>query len=262
MPAALLFLKSVRSVEVWVRGSHAPPAAAAGSPPHDSAADSSSQLLFRASSAAADGGDAPSPQAPILQFIAGTSAAAAAASSGEVGTSAVPASLDGFFKRLAAASPEQLPRHCTTVRLTRDERPASSSSSSISSLPGEDSAVARSPLQQLGRAVDETWLVANMLAGGTARKLALSAWNERGTKMVPWAGVAARLPTSEQDSGDSGSDSPPSARPFCFLPLPGTTGLPCTVNGLFELSSNRCAASWAQGAGGCPMHWAQCMHGG
>ncbi|GIM06469.1 hypothetical protein Vretimale_10712, partial [Volvox reticuliferus] len=76
-----------------------------------------------------------------------------------------------------------------------------------------------------------------------------------GTKMVPWVGVAARVPyanvggdageletaiTPRRDAGKGGDvDNNLDGRAFCFLPLPIRTGLPVHVNGYFELSSNR-----------------------
>lgn len=68
-------------------------------------------------------------------------------------------------------------------------------------------------------------------------------------RLVPWAGVAARLATTASPPTDSaaagsegegeGGNSPPRGAAYCFLPLPVNTGLPVHVNGYFELSSNR-----------------------
>eukprot|EP00983_Pelagomonas_calceolata_P097879 1158290-Pelagomonas_calceolata.AAC.8 len=86
--------------------------------------------------------------------------------------------------------------------------------------------------------------------------------------MVPWVGVAARLPGGAAEAAAGSKvlsqpqdqpQQPPSAqsdqcqgintgiddsgrgggRAYCFLPLPVLTGLPVHVNGFFELSSNR-----------------------
>lgn len=65
-------------------------------------------------------------------------------------------------------------------------------------------------------------------------------------RLVPWAGVAARLSTSaaaiarpEGEGIECAAPSPPRGAAYCFLPLPVVTGLPVHVNGYFELSSNR-----------------------
>ncbi|KAJ1463330.1 hypothetical protein M885DRAFT_610341 [Pelagophyceae sp. CCMP2097] len=73
----------------------------------------------------------------------------------------------------------------------------------------------------------ERWLVCNQLGGGRASVLAHDAANAH-LKLVPWAGVAARV-----------SDEELRGRAYCFLPLPVLTLLPVHVNGFFELSSNR-----------------------
>lgn len=55
--------------------------------------------------------------------------------------------------------------------------------------------------------------------------------------MVPWGAVAAEL--GQVADGAGGAVVSPAAlepgRGFCFLPLPGSNGLPCHVNGFFEL---------------------------
>lgn len=91
----------------------------------------------------------------------------------------------------------------------------------------------------------------NQLGGPRATAIADSE-KAKFMKFVPWAGVAARLATTEvaPPSADGGGDGdggggskplPPSPRgaAYCFLPLPVQTGLPVHVNGYFELSSNR-----------------------
>lgn len=57
-------------------------------------------------------------------------------------------------------------------------------------------------------------------------------------RLVPWAGVAARFSTTQEDGEAEGAKTPRGAA-YCFLPLPVVTGLPVHVNGYFELSSNR-----------------------
>lgn len=92
--------------------------------------------------------------------------------------------------------------------------------------------------------IRERWQVCNQLGGPRATAIADSE-KAKFMKFVPWAGVAARLATTEvvpppADGGESKS-LPPSPRgaAYCFLPLPVQTGLPVHVNGYFELSSNR-----------------------
>ena len=75
----------------------------------------------------------------------------------------------------------------------------------------------------------ERWMVCNQLGGGNASVMASNSELSH-MKLVPWAGVAARLsPPCDVISGNA----------YCFLPLPVQTNLPIHVNGYFELSSNR-----------------------
>ncbi len=75
----------------------------------------------------------------------------------------------------------------------------------------------------------ERWMVCNQLGGGNATTMAGDPKLSH-MKLIPWAGVAARLsPSCDVSSGNA----------YCFLPLPVQTQLPIHVNGYFELSSNR-----------------------
>ena len=86
----------------------------------------------------------------------------------------------------------------------------------------------------------EKWLVCNQLGGGNASKMANDPALSH-MKLVPWAGVAARvLPNCEVDDGNA----------YCFLPLPVKTNLPIHVNGYFELSSNRRDVWWGDDMSG------------
>ncbi|KAJ8612133.1 hypothetical protein CTAYLR_002440, partial [Chrysophaeum taylorii] len=76
---------------------------------------------------------------------------------------------------------------------------------------------------------DQRWVVCNQLGGGAASRLAAASPDLR---LVPWAGVAARVANARGDLGVRG-------RAYCFLPLPVRTGLGVHVNGFFEVSSNR-----------------------
>lgn len=71
---------------------------------------------------------------------------------------------------------------------------------------------------------EETWVVCNQLGGGQASAIAES---NPGLRLVPWAGVAARV------------DSATQGRAYCFCPLPVRTGFGFHTNGFFEVSSNR-----------------------
>jgi sacsin len=78
---------------------------------------------------------------------------------------------------------------------------------------------------------DSRWLISSAIGGGKARDLALSSVHgPYQLRLVPWAGVAARLSAPETDLV---------GRAYCFLPLPTMVGLPVHVNGSFELSANR-----------------------
>lgn len=87
-------------------------------------------------------------------------------------------------------------------------------------------------------AVTEKWQVCNQLGGPRASAIAQSEKAQH-MRLVPWAGVAARLSTSAKEGGGKDEVSPVRGGAYCFLPLPVNTGLPVHVNGYFELSSNR-----------------------
>lgn len=88
-----------------------------------------------------------------------------------------------------------------------------------------------------GPTIRERWQVCNQLGGPRATAIAESE-QARHMRLVPWAGVAARL-SSTAESRDGNPLAAPSGAAYCFLPLPVNTGLPVHVNGYFELSSNR-----------------------
>mmetsp|Transcript_18718 Transcript_18718/g.38290 ORF Transcript_18718/g.38290 Transcript_18718/m.38290 type:complete len:3824 (+) Transcript_18718:165-11636(+) len=90
----------------------------------------------------------------------------------------------------------------------------------------------------------ETWVVCNQLGGGKATDMATDPELSH-MKLVPWSGVAARLP-----SPGTATPSPPSGLAYCFLPLPVKTGLPVHVNGYFELSANRRDVWWGDDMAG------------
>lgn len=252
LPGALTFLKSVSSIEVWLTGESDAAGAVdssahllpqRSSTAHDAAAASVSdrltKLLFRAQrqSVEAQHGDGAGPQAHILSFIAGagkTAAVEGSRAAPQVPASG-PASLDAFFQRLESSQARHLPRSCEPVRLTLVQPAAPPSAAQAAAI-----VALQLPQKAFQVVIDETWLVANVLGAGTARQIAVAAWKAGGSKMIPWAGVAARLPGAADANDATGSHAGPGdGQPFCFLPLPGSTGLPCSVNGFFELSSNR-----------------------
>jgi sacsin len=121
------------------------------------------------------------------------------------------------FNALLARVPEaQLPSACGVLNVRLVEGAADDGAAAAASPPAE------------------RWLVCSAIGGGRARRMALSDVSGRG--LVPWAGVAARLPPEGDDGAASASER---GRAFCFLPLPVRTGLPVHVNAYFELSSNR-----------------------
>ncbi|KAK9856110.1 hypothetical protein WJX84_004825 [Apatococcus fuscideae] len=80
----------------------------------------------------------------------------------------------------------------------------------------------------------EDWLICNAICGGPALDVGM-----RGRGMLPWVGVAAQLLP-----GQYCEPQELQGKAYCFLPLPLTTSLPISVNGYFELSSNRRDLWW------------------
>lgn len=86
----------------------------------------------------------------------------------------------------------------------------------------------------------EKWIICNQFGGGNATIMAKDPRLAH-MKLIPWAGVAARLnPMGKVDDGAA----------YCFLPLPVKTMLPVHVNGYFELSSNRRDVWWGDDMAG------------
>ena len=89
-----------------------------------------------------------------------------------------------------------------------------------------------------------SFLVAQTLAAGFAAELAVQAAETFNAPVVPWAAVAAPLPTVGSTIPHEGNAGQPAMQPrggqaFCFLPLPIMTALPVHINASFELGSNR-----------------------
>lgn len=85
---------------------------------------------------------------------------------------------------------------------------------------------------------ESTWLVANQMGGGGTQAMAQRP-DVKHMRLVPWGGVAARL-----EAEGEGSHEPDGGHAYCFLPLPTHTHMPVSVNGFFELSSNRRELWW------------------
>eukprot|EP00741_Cyanophora_paradoxa_P025247 tig00000361_g24366.t1 len=98
-------------------------------------------------------------------------------------------------------------------------------------------------------AEEATWLVCNRTPDERQRNELLKL-AKAGRALAPWAGVAGlvgtrgrthRLQTSSAAMASVGAEifSQTSGGLFCFLPVPGDTGLPVLLNAGFELSSDR-----------------------
>eukprot|EP00466_Bigelowiella_natans_P004774 jgi/Bigna1/134999/aug1.27_g9707 len=118
--------------------------------------------------------------------------------------------------------------------------------------------------QRPWKTIQEKFLMYEMIGGGSARDMAVEK-AAKGHKLLPWAGVAARLTRTESvfDDPKKKKKTPATATTvttrseegnttmiggngsaFCFLPLPVRTGLSVHVNGYFELSANRRNIWW------------------
>lgn len=230
---ALLFLRSVRSISVYIRD---PPSEPPANPSEARLNPSENlELLYKVERAPSLQED---PQQAILSFIRG-------------GGRDVVASKDAFLLRLQRAAENALPGGCAKVDILTTGPPRNEDSPSPTApvhtapnKPVSDGGEAHQVNADVAAVVSgsgsnkerieteragQSWLVCNRLGGGRARAHALAP-EARGRGFVPWAGVAARL------------DAEIAGRAFCFLPLPVTTHLPVHTNGYFELSSNR----WAE----------------
>ncbi|KAJ4457770.1 putative Ubiquitin-associated/translation elongation factor EF1B [Paratrimastix pyriformis] len=107
----------------------------------------------------------------------------------------------------------------------------------------------------------DDWLVSGALGGAYAGRLSRYAASQyRGPHLIPFASIAAKeaslvrtfagpLSTERTTAPPQSTTTAPAAslpatgggHVFCFLPLPGPTGLPVHVNAHFVLSSNRCS---------------------
>ena len=187
----LLFLKSVRRVELYIKaGPDVPPrlllSASLSLPTAQGAA--AAPALQAASSLGSGSSIGEHPQQAVLRFVRG------------------PAGSD-FFQRLAGAKEGELPRACAPVTVSVAgsvpdtlgpgalSGAAESGSSTSSWAPGEAGP------QQQQQEERQQWLVCSLLAGARAQRMAVEASRApraEGKGWVPWAGVAAPLqpPTS------------------------------------------------------------------
>ena len=80
-----------------------------------------------------------------------------------------------------------------------------------------------------------TWLVGNALGGRQALKMAIELQKAGRGGLVPWAGVAAQLPSAtyvqaqpadgrQKEEEETSADACCKGQAFCFLPLPCQTG--------------------------------------
>ena len=141
---------------------------------------------------------------------------------GGEGRAAVTVNKAEFFAKLATCAERELPS------ATYEQHITMGTESAFGTDGAEDGqAPAAAPPSSTAR-----WLVSAAIGGGESRRLALDAGDVADLRLVPWAGVAARI-------GGEGEAVDRRGRAYCFLPLPATTGLPVHVNGFFELSNNR-----------------------
>lgn len=188
---SLLFLKSLKLVELWVRDN----------------SESEPRQVFSAE-LTPEFSSSQHPQAEIKAFV------------GSQG-----GGKDAFYQRLKATKDSDLPTSCSII----------------------DVKLQNSSRKQEQESSRHRWLVCNLLAGGSAKQLALQGVTAAAAAAttnaaiprgwVPWAGVAAPIDVDKEATEQK--IKPFQGRAFCFLPLPALTQLPVHINGLFELSSNR-----------------------
>ena len=87
------------------------------------------------------------------------------------------------------------------------------------------------------RTIKSTWRIVSLIRTDEGGDLAavIKAMYESQEKVLPWAGVAARINAVSTE----GNLPPVSGKVYCFLPLPLETGLPVHINGFFNLNSSR-----------------------
>ena len=208
----LLFLKNVRKIGVYER----------------SGDSRTPKLVYEVSIPSFQ--DERDPRAATLQWVAGNSAFSA----GVAPVNAV--KKQQFVEKLRTMPERSLP---TSVGWMDLQMRVSSSVPADEFIGDEGLGLGSTNKVIVGTSVTrERWMVCSSLAGGKARALALSDTGvSRG--LVPWVGVAARVPHPDESPEQFIESFRDDGRAFCFLPLPVKTGLPVHVNAYFELSSNR-----------------------
>eukprot|EP00955_Chlamydomonas_euryale_P054543 355863-Chlamydomonas_euryale.AAC.1 len=262
LPAALLFLKSVKKVTAWVCRPAEHPAAPSGG-------GSSS---CGNSSGGVDGGgtDATGAEA-VLLYEARAEVVCARNSGGGGGSGACGAPLQSSIAEFIAAASTDVGGgggggKVANVLRALSRAPPTSLPSAVGTLQLSVSSGASSDGGGGGGGSTSTWVVCNALSAGAPLAIAERELASGGAKMIPWVGVAARLDTRaalpaddrcDENNNDEASDGSCSdgggsdgdrgggrgcgerggtagstATPlgvgvaFCFLPLPARTGLP------------------------------------
>jgi len=93
---------------------------------------------------------------------------------------------------------------------------------------------------EMKKTTSKKYMICQFLGAGRARAMAVDPKNFA-LKLLPLAGVAARLPDFDEDGNNKSDDKTncSTGKVFTFLPLPFESGLPVEINGMFCLSSNR-----------------------
>ena len=220
----LLFLRNVDNIEVYVAHEVDDLTLKPGATDNSLKAESKPRLLYRASRWM----DTRETWAEISAFMTGPSRA--------------PLSKEAFHAKLASTPTLHLPRSKQLMEVRYEDG---------------DSDFLGCPISSRVRRIDE-YLVFAGLGGGAALAMAVDA-KHRHLKLIPFGGVAAHVYTRQSTLLSLNCDAkdnygprrlvevvPKRGQVFCFLPLPVDSGLPCFLNGSFELSSNR-RDIWAGG---------------
>ncbi|KAL1500258.1 hypothetical protein AB1Y20_012926 [Prymnesium parvum] len=229
----LLFLKHVRTIEVYVKSSK----------------DSQPSVLFSVkrdeitpSAAASTASSSTQPISTQSDGIMGFVREERSCSEKEGPTSGA------FYDRLLKTDPKNLPRETKNLRVT----------------------ISRSGAKD--KKTTEEWIVCSSLGHNAPRicKICLTPEGKH-LKLMPWGGAAALIRTStdcvdeeqeEPQIQSLGTLSSMKGHAFCFLPLPTENGLPVHTNGYFELSANRRDIWYGDdmvGAGRLRAEWNSCL---
>ncbi|GAX84471.1 hypothetical protein CEUSTIGMA_g11891.t1 [Chlamydomonas eustigma] len=262
LPGALIFLKNVTKVSVWIK-------------------DQQQLNMSRSSSL----------QAPIAQFInkeLRSSHVSAMKQLSQLRHGELPCVVGVVELSLTIDSSSTLSN--TTHSNAQTEPPISSTVSADTNQALGDLVLSPHLTPSSCSVVKEKWMVCNALGTGQALIAASSESSAGGSKMIPWIGLASRLDISPAVAAQHSAGSEMSivthgssahcqngyaehretnkaglstslatqGRAFCFLPLPVYTGLSVHVNAFFELSSNRRDIWYGDdmsGSGASRAHW-------